>query len=306
MRWRWIVVGAPVLIGAVISIFLNSYDWAPLYRFTIDLGTIIFILGMFLSVFMIIIFTHQMSIEKAYREAVQKSNQDRRRFLRRLDHELKNPLTAIMAGLANIASADTSDVYQLPLASINSQALRLRRLISDLRKLSDLETRELEREPVDMMVLLSEVFALIETAPGADSRQLILSVPRAPWPLPTVSGDWDLIFLAVYNLLDNAMKFTQPTDTIELRASEDERAVVIEIADTGQGIPIEEIPRVWDELFRGKDAQSTSGSGLGLSLVRAIVIRHRGEVVIRSRPRQGTVVTMRLPATEQGKSPDDD
>jgi two-component system, OmpR family, sensor kinase len=301
MRWRWIFAGVPIFLGATISLLLNSTGQAPLYRFTVDLGTIFFVLGLLLSVFMIIIFAYKASREKAYLEAVQKSHQDRRRFLRRLDHELKNPLTAILAGLANIASADTSDVYQIPLESINSQAQRLRRLVSDLRKLSDLETRKIEREPVDMAALLSELFALIETAPGADSRQLVLSIPRAPWPLPTVSGDWDLIFLAVYNLLDNAVKFTQPADTIELRASEDERVVVIEIADTGYGIPTEEIPCVWDELFRGEGAQSVPGSGLGLSLVRAIAIRHGGNVTIRSRPQQGTVVTMRLPVNDEGK-----
>lgn len=301
MRWRWIIASIPVLLGAAISLLLNSSGRAPLYRFTIDLGTIFFLLGTAVSLVLIILFAYQTKIEKARLAAIQKSSQDRYRFLRRLDHELKNPLTAIMAGLANIASADTSNVYQIPLESITSQAQRLRRLVGDLRKLSDLETREIEREPVDMMVLLTELFALIENTPEADSRQLVLSIPRAPWPLPTVFGDWDLIFLAVYNLLDNAVKFTQLDDTIELRASEDERAVVIEIADTGSGIPPEEIPRVWDELFRGDGAQSTPGSGLGLSLVRAIVVRHGGDVVIRSRPQQGTVVTMRLPVNEEAK-----
>ena len=301
MRWRWIFAGFPVLLGAIITLLRTSMHQARLSRFTVDLGTMFLLLGLLLSVFMMTIFACQASREKAQLEVVQKSNEDRRRFLRRLDHELKNPLTAILAGLANIASADTSAVYQIPLESINSQAQRLRRLVSDLRKLSDLETRDLEREPVDMTALLSELFALMETAPGAAGHQLVLSIPRAPWPLPTVSGDWDLIFLAVYNLLDNALKFTQPTDTIELRAAEDERTVVIEIADTGTGIPAEEIPRVWDELFRGKGAQSTPGSGLGLSLVRAIVGRHGGHVTIRSRPQQGTVVTMRLPVNDEGK-----
>lgn len=257
MKQRWIFVGVPVLLGAIISIWLNSTNQAPLYRFTVDLGMLFFLSGMLISASLIIIFACQARIEKVRLEAMQKSSQDRLRFLRRLDHELKNPLTAILAGLANIASADTTDVYQLPLESINSQAQRLRRLVGDLRKLSDLETRELEREPVDMMALLSELFALVENNSKADSRQLVLSIPRAPWPLPTVSGDWDLIFLAVYNLLDNAIKFTQPTDTIELRAAEDEQAVVIEIADTGSGISAEDIPRVWDELFRGEGAQST-------------------------------------------------
>jgi two-component system OmpR family sensor kinase len=172
----------------------------------------------------------------------------------------------------------------------------MRALVAELRKLSDLETRELEPEPVDMTELLEEVFALAQDHPCAADRELTLAIPRAPWPLPTVSGDRDLLFLAVYNPLDNALKFTKAQDTIELRAAEEDSGVVIEIADTGQGIPEDEIPQVWDELYRGEGARGVPGSGLGLSLVRAIVVRHGGEAAIRSRPGQGTLVTLRLPA----------
>jgi two-component system OmpR family sensor kinase len=84
-------------------------------------------------------------------------------------------------------------------------------------------------------------------------------------------------------------------DTIELRAAEDDRAVVIEIADTGPGIPEGEIPLVWDELYRGEGTRGIPGSGLGLSLVRAIVARHGGQATIRSRPGQGTLLALRLP-----------
>ena len=105
-----------------------------------------------------------------------------------------------------------------------------------------------------------------------------------------------MLFLAVYNPLDNALKFTQREDTIELRAAEDDGDIVIEIADTGPGIPEDEIPQVWDELYRGEGARGVPGSGLGLSLVRAIVVRHGGEAAIRSRSGQGTLVTLRLPA----------
>jgi two-component system OmpR family sensor kinase len=71
--------------------------------------------------------------------------------------------------------------------------------------------------------------------------------------------------------------------------------VAIEVADTGPGIPQEELPRAWEELYRGQGAQGVPGSGLGLALVRAIVERHGGQVTLRSRAGQGTVVTMRLP-----------
>ena len=76
-------------------------------------------------------------------------------------------------------------------------------------------------------------------------------LPQAPWPLPNINGDPDLLLLAVHNLLDNAVKFTLPGDTIEIRAFEDANQIVIEIADTGPGIPGEEIILVWDELYRG-------------------------------------------------------
>jgi two-component system OmpR family sensor kinase len=126
-----------------------------------------------------------------------------------------------------------------------------------------------------------------------------LILPQAPWPLPSISGDGDLLLLAFLNLLDNAIKFSEPGDTIEVRASEDGRMVVVEVADTGPGIPEEELPYVWQELYRGQGARGIPGSGLGLALVRVIIERHGGQVNIRSRAEQGTIVIVRLPSDNQ-------
>jgi two-component system OmpR family sensor kinase len=296
MRWRWAVALLPAALGGAISVWLNATDRAPLYRVTIDLGTLLFALGVLLSAAIAAALYGQTAAERARQEMVAAASQDHRRFLRRLDHELKNPLTAILAGLANLSLTERAEAQQPALDSVTAQVNRLRTLVAELRKLSDLETRELEREAVDMTELLEEAFALAQDHPCATERDLTLAVPRAPWPLPTVSGDRDLLFLAVYNPLDNALKFTQPEDTVELRAAEEDGGVVIEIADTGPGIPEDEIPQVWDELYRGEGARGVPGSGLGLSLVRAIVTRHGGEAAIRSRPGQGTLVTLRLPS----------
>lgn len=229
----------------------------------------------------------------AARRAQERADDDRRRFLHRLDHELKNPLMAVRAGLANLALE--TPATNATVSSVEAQVLRLAGLASDLRKLADLETRPLEREPVDLGALLDELLELARERPESATRSVVLSVPRAPWPLPTVAGDRDLLFLALYNLLDNALKFTAPGDTIELRAFEDGNAVVIEVADTGVGVEAEEQPYVWEELYRGSTAQGTPGSGLGMPLVRAIIGRHGGEANLRSRPGQGTVVRLRLP-----------
>lgn len=295
MRWRWVLAFVPALLGAAISIWLNTANRSPLFYVTIDLGTSLFILGVLLSLTIVVVLICQTLIERTRQESIYLANQDRRRFLRRLDHELKNPLTAILAGLANLSIVDSGPENQPALDSVTAQVHRLRQLVGELRKLSDLETRELDREPVDMTELLEEVFTLAQEHPGAADRQLTLSIPRAPWPLPEINGDRDLLFLAVYNPLDNALKFTQPADTIELRAAEEDGAVAIEIADTGPGISEEEISQVWDELYRGEGARGVPGSGLGLALVRAIVARHGGQATIRSRSSMGTQVTLRLP-----------
>jgi two-component system OmpR family sensor kinase len=137
---------------------------------------------------------------------------------------------------------------------------------------------------------------MAQEQPGADQRHLHLSIPQAPWPLPKIQGDPDLLLLAVHNLMDNALKFSRPGDTLELHAFEDGAEIVIEVADTGPGIPEDEQPHVWEELYRGVGGRGIPGSGLGLALVRAIAERHNGRATLRSRLGQGTVFTLRLPA----------
>jgi two-component system OmpR family sensor kinase len=231
--------------------------------------------------------------------------EERRRFLRRLDHELKNPLTAARVALANLAVASDAGAYsEAAVATLEAQTARIEGLVGDLRKLAELETRPLTFEAVDLGEVLREVVAADgDAAMSADGespalRPVTLTLPQAPWPLPEVDGDWDLLFLAVYNLVSNARKFTAPGDAIELRAFEDGREVVVEVADTGPGVSEAEQALVWEELYRAEAARGIPGSGLGLALVRTIVARHGGNATLRSREGQGTVVTVRLPARQ--------
>ncbi len=244
--------------------------------------------------------------DAAVRQAAAEATQDRLRFLMRLDHELKNPLTAIRAGLANVdqagAMAGTLAGASVALASVSAQADRITRLVSDLRKLADLETQEIEAAPVDLPGLLREVTEAVGEIPGASGRVIRVTVPQAPWPLPLIEGDRDLLFIAIQNLVANAVKFSAPGDTIEVRASEDDDGLLLEVADTGAGIPADEIGQVWQELARGRAARSLPGTGIGLALVRVITARHGGRVAIRSRVGQGTVVSLRLPAPDRART----
>lgn len=296
---RWLIILAPALLGGGLALFFFlSYDLSHdhIVYLRADLGSLSLILGLLLSGLTALVFVLLGWSGRTRQQADADAAEDRRRFLRRLDHELKNPLTAIRAGLANLAEMPSGEPRQETLASVEAQALRLSRLSSDLRKLAELEVRLVEHSPVDVQVLLRDAFSMAQDQPVAADRHLNLSIPQAPWPLPKVRGDFDLLLLAVHNLLENALKFTRPGDTLELRAFEDGSGIVIEVADTGPGIPEDEQPHVWEELYRGEAGRGVPGSGLGLALVRAIAERHNGRVSLRSRLGQGTVFSLHLPA----------
>jgi two-component system OmpR family sensor kinase len=302
MKWRrWSYILVPLAAGLVItSLLLDVPTLAnPILSLRVDLGTLSIILGVTLSILVALGMAIWEWAGRRCKEQVgvlqAEAAEERRRFLQRLDHELKNPLTAIRAGLANAANGSTETAQQQALDSVEAQVLRLSQLTADLRKLAELEARPLEREPVDVAALLQQTVMLAKEQPDADGRHLGLVLPQAPWPLPAVPGDWDLLFLAMYNLLDNAIKFSRPGDMVEVRAFEDRASIVVEVADTGPGIPREELSRVWEELYRGQETRDVAGSGLGLALVQTIVERHSGQASLRSRVAQGTVVTVRLP-----------
>jgi two-component system OmpR family sensor kinase len=178
---------------------------------------------------------------------------------------------------------------------------RLSRLLADLRKLSDLGERPIERSRVDVPDLLQDAVDAAHVLPAYDGREVSLLIPKVPSPFPSVTGDRDLLVLAVYNLIENALKFTSREDSVEVRASEDGQVIVIEVADSGGGIPMEDQPKIFEELYRGTNARSTEGSGLGLALVKRIIALHSGQINVRSsqaEPR-GTVFTIRLPVTRR-------
>jgi two-component system OmpR family sensor kinase len=221
--------------------------------------------------------------------------QDRRLLLSRLDHELKNPLTAMRAALANVSASPTGTDQDAGLRSIEAQVLRLSRLTADLRKIADVERADVDGRPVDVAALLEEAMEIAREQPAAAERSLGLDLPRAPWPLPQVRGDWELLSLALLNLVDNAMKYTASGDRIEVRARESAGWVVVEVADTGPGISPEDLDHIWEELYRSAEARSVPGSGLGLALVRAVVERHGGTVDTETRRGSGTVMRVQLP-----------
>ena len=142
---------------------------------------------------------------------------EHRRFLARLDHELKNPITAIRAAVAATGDPEgpaAAPALRAQLRTIDTQTDRLSRLVGDLRKLAELQTIDLERARVDLGALLDDV---VEAVAAAYARTVSVALPAAPWPLPAVPGDPDLLFVALYNVAANAAKYSEAEDLIEVR-----------------------------------------------------------------------------------------
>jgi signal transduction histidine kinase len=221
---------------------------------------------------------------------------DRRLLLSRLDHELKNPLTAMLAATANV-SATMPGADPHALRSIGEQVLRLSRLTADLRKIADVEGGTLDRRPVDMTTLLEEAVDVAREQPGAGKLELRLDLPRAPWPLPHVLGDEELLSLVVGNLLDNAVKYTPEHGTVAIETTRAAEAAVVSVRDTGIGISAEDLAGIFERFYRSDKVRSrgVGGFGLGLPIARGIAHAHEGTIEVTSAPGAGTTFRVCLP-----------
>jgi two-component system, OmpR family, sensor kinase len=295
----------PVLLGLGAYFILHIvFPPVPVLVFRADYGSALAVMGAVGSLMLLMgvggwlvsAWLCQQRLEQSRRA----DEDSRRRFLRQLDHELKNPLTGLRAALANLGqtgSLDNDPAQQRALADSRHQVGRLSRLVADLRKLAELEERPLESAPVDLSAVLEEAVEAALLLPQYQGRQVNQVISQVPWPLPQITGDRDLLSLVFYNLIENALKYSAPQDAVEVRAAEDGRWLNVEVADSGTGIAGEDLPRIFEELYRGTNARGLEGSGLGLALVRRVVERHGGEVSVRSRQagRKGTVFRVRLP-----------
>jgi two-component system sensor histidine kinase BaeS len=230
---------------------------------------------------------------------VQLSEQARRQMSADVAHELRTPLAALQAGLEELrdglAPADPA-----ALARLHDQTLRLGRVVADLAELSaaDATRLTLRPEPVD-------VTAIAVRAGDAHEAQLraagITLVRRLDGPL-TVDGDAGRLDQVVGNLLQNCVRHCRPGDRVTLAAQPMPTGGVVRltVTDTGPGIPPEDLPHVFTRFWR---SGSSSGSGLGMPIVRSIVEAHGGAVRVDSDGRTGTQVTVDLPAHPSPASP---
>lgn len=304
-RFKFILPFLPLVVGALALTFLPILVQPEIIiSFRLGLGAVLFLLGLLITVWIQALAVVDAVREKKARTKIDAAIRDyeegHRRFIRRLDHELKNPLMSLQASLENLQAATELDARRKAEGNIQRALERLSHLLRDLRKLSELEENMLERDLVDVPELLTELLEVVRSTPGRENRQINLLVTKVPTPPPPVVGDRDLLGLSLYNLLDNALKFTVQNEAIEVRVRDNGRSVVVEVADGGPGIHPEEQVQVFEELYRGENAHAIEGSGLGLSFVKRIIALHHGELTLRSQQdeQHGTIFTIRLPVTK--------
>jgi signal transduction histidine kinase len=213
-------------------------------------------------------------------------------FVASVSHELRTPLTAIQ-GQIDFLHRQPSDNPEVK-ESLERTAREVRRLIRMTNNLlldAQLNTKPaLVQQPVNLRELVEGVIKEIQVL----TRKRNLNLKEGEDVL--VSGDYDLLKQAVLNVVDNAVKFTPRDGHIQLTLEQEEGWVILEVSDSGRGIPQEHLPHVTERFYQVPNAVGTPrGAGLGLSIVKQVIERHSGQIKITSREGVGTKVKMYLP-----------
>lgn len=220
--------------------------------------------------------------------------QMRKEFAGNVSHELKTPLTAISsyAELIKDGIARPEDIPEFA-AHIYAETQRMIALVDDILKLSRLDEK-VDLGPTQSINLLA-LAGQAEQAlrPLADNRQVEVKVSGRPL---TVAGNKAILFEMVYNLIDNAIKYSNTGGHVDVKVLEQDGAVLLQVADQGIGIPKQHQGRVFERFYRVDKSHSkkTGGTGLGLSIVKHAALYHNAEVSLESEENKGTTVTVKF------------
>lgn len=219
-----------------------------------------------------------------------------RRFLADASHELRTPLTVLRGELEDLAQAPgIAPGYRERLGSTLEEAEHLATIVQGLFDLARLDAGEgsASRAPVDLGRLTSGTAEQMQLLAEDKGVRMQCTAPPGVW----VEGDRTRLKQVVVNLLDNAIKYTPHGGTVAVTVSGHDGRAVLEVVDTGIGIPPESLPHVFERFYRVDKARGRDqgGAGLGLSIVKSICVAHRGAVEARSNGHDGTVLRVELP-----------
>ncbi len=233
------------------------------------------------------------------------ATKSRDQFLMTATHELRTPLGNLMAYAETLATSIDIDIEQQKefCNVLHAEASRLSRLVDHLLSVGQMEVGSLviAQAEVDLAAVISE--AVENLFAQADVKSHTIETEISP-KLPPACGDRDKLHAVMINLIGNAIKYTPDGGHIQVRAFNDEQSIRVEVRDSGLGIAENELPRIFDQFFRGTNPSviAETGNGLGLSFAREVARLHRGEIDVESRLNEGSIFTLRLPIGGESKS----
>lgn len=222
----------------------------------------------------------------------------RREFVANVSHELKTPITSIKSYAETLLDGAMEDreISERFLNVINSEADRMTRLVKDLLQLSRLDNRQMKWNinPTSIVDLVKKACERMRIEAEGKKQNLECHVIG---DIPDIKVDRDRIEQVVINIISNAIKYTMEGGSISVYVRRVHDEVHIKVADTGIGIPEEDLPRIFERFYRVDKARSREmgGTGLGLSIAKEIVELHKGTISIKSEVDKGTEVTVKLP-----------
>ncbi len=225
----------------------------------------------------------------------------RRDFVANVSHELKTPVGAISLLAEALSEQDDPETTDRLTGRLQLEAIRLGNTIDDLLALSEIESDQLH--PVDVKVDDVIAGALSRSLGAALQREIPLRVAQPPDSL-IIRGDRRQLISALGNLVDNAVKYSDPGSDVWIRAEREDDNIVIQVQDHGIGIPASDLERIFERFYRVDPGRSrnTGGTGLGLSIVRHVVVNHEGRIAVTSTEGAGTTFTLVLPAVPSSDS----
>ncbi len=224
-------------------------------------------------------------------DTLDREDQIRRDVVAGVAHELRTPIAVLQAGhealLDGVAQPTPGE-----LSSLRDEVLRLARMVDDLQTLAaaDAAVLQLNRRPCDLADIAAAAADSLARRFEAADIELDRRLSRVP-----VLADPRWLHQVVTNLLTNALKFTPAGGRVTVVTGQAEADAVLRVADTGAGIPAEELPRIFDRFWRGQGAARTSGSGIGLAIAAELARAHGGQLTAVSTEGQGTTMTLTLP-----------
>ncbi len=238
----------------------------------------------------------------SHAEAVRQSEELKSTLLDALAHEFKTPLTPIKAAVTSMLADGTCHPAHMDLLRIvNEETDRLNSMLTEAIQMARIEAGKLQLQRSEHTLSELITSTLERLSSTMEGREVEVEIPDG---LPLVMADPELVEIVLWQLLNNAIRYTPPGSALAIRARSQDDAVIVSVADRGPGISKQDQVHIFEKFYRSKEHQDLiPGSGMGLSIAREIIRAHGGKIWVESEPGKGAVFSFTLPLAEKEVAP---